>query len=110
MDGHFAGAKHTIEMVQHIFLTTDIKVVTGWFLSTENLTQRPEAEIAFICGIYKTIGNDLDAFMQEHHINFRWVGNPEGLPQDFVDFLKKKQDMFSFPESDRTTVFAINYG
>lgn len=110
MDGHFAGAKNTIDLFKHIFSNTEVKVVTWWFLSTENLTKRPPAEIEFICGIYKTIGNDLDEFFTEHHINFKRIGNPEGLPADFKEYLENKQKTFSFPESDRYAVIAVNYG
>lgn len=63
MDGHFAGAKNTIDLYKHIFSTTGVKVVTGWFLSTENLQKRSQAELEFIFGIYKVIGNDLDEFL-----------------------------------------------
>ncbi len=110
MDGHFAGAKNTIDLFKHIFSTTEVKVVTGWFLSTENLQKRSTAELEFIFSIYKVIGNDLDEFLAENHINFKWIGNPEGIPDDFKEFLDKKEKNFSFPESERYSVFAINYG
>lgn len=84
--------------------------MTGWFLSTENLHKRSEAELEFIFSIYKTIGNDLDDFLQENHINFKWIGNPAGVPADFADFLRAKEQRFSFPDSNRYAVFAINYG
>lgn len=32
------------------------------------------------------------------------------MPQGFIDFLKQKQETFNFPDSDRFSVFAINYG
>lgn len=48
--------------------------------------------------------------MTEHHINFKWIGNPEGIPKDFAEFLSNKEKNFSFPDSDRYAVFAINYG
>ena len=110
MDGHFAGAKNTIELFKHIFSTTDTKVVTGWFLSTENMQKRSAAELDFIFGIYKLIGNDLDEFMAEHHISFKWIGNRKGIPQDFLDFLDKKAATFNYPDTDKYSVFALNYG
>jgi undecaprenyl diphosphate synthase len=110
MDGHFAGAKKTIDLFKHIFSTTEVQVVTGWFLSTENLNQRSAAELEFIFSIYKTIGNDLDDFLVENHINFKRIGNPEGIPEDFREFLFNKERNFHFPDSQRFAVFAINYG
>lgn len=110
MDGHFAGAQNTITMIKHVFTTTPIDVVTGWFLSTENLHKRSPEELAFIFGIYKIIGNDLDEFLAEHNINFRWVGDRQWIPADFVSFLDTKQETFSFPDSPKTAVFALNYG
>lgn len=110
MDGHFAGAKNTIDMLQYIFSTTPIEVVTWWFLSTENLKNRSQEELQFIFGIYKLIGNDLDEFLWANHINFRWVGDRTGIPEDFLEFLDNKQTTFNFPESNRTAVFALNYG
>ncbi len=109
MDGHFAGAKNTIDMLKYIFSNTPVEVVTGRFLSTENLKNRSTEELQFIFGIYKQIGNDLDEFMKEHKINFRWVWNPAWIPEDFLEFLDVKQQTFTFPESKKTTVFALNY-
>ncbi|HMT00971.1 MAG TPA: undecaprenyl diphosphate synthase family protein [Candidatus Absconditabacterales bacterium] len=109
MDGHLEGAKNAIALVKHLFNTTPIKVFTGWFLSTENMTNRSETELGFIFGIFKLIGNDLDDFMIEHQISFRRVGSPVGLPDDFLTFLTEKQKKFSF-STDKAIVFAINYG
>lgn len=109
MDGHFAGAKRTLELLPYIFSTTDIKVVTWWFLSTENLKERSPEEVAFIFSTLKMLGNDIDAFLTEHSVNFRWVWNRTWLPEDIIAFLDEKQKKFSFPQSDKTTVFAINY-
>ena len=110
MDGHFAGAKNTIDMLQYIFSTTPVEVVTGRFLSTENLKNRSQEELQFIFGIYKVIGNDLDEFLWANHINFRWVGDRTWIPADFLEFLDMKQSTFNFPDSKRTAVFALNYG
>lgn len=109
MDGHFAGAQNTIDILQYIFSHTNIDVVTWWFLSTENVKQRSQEELLFITSIYKKIGNDLDDFMQEHHINFRWFGNRDGLPEDFVQFLDQKRANFTFTDSPKTAVFTFNY-
>lgn len=110
MDGHFAGAKNTIDLFTYIFSNTEVEVVTWRFLSTENLSKRSAAELEFIFGIYKTIGNDLDGFLAENNINFKRIGSPEGIPDDFAEFLRNKEKNFHFPESQKYAVFAINYG
>ncbi len=110
MDGHFAGAKNTIDLFKHVFSTTEVKAFTGWFLSTENLHKRSAMELDFIFNMYKTIGNDLDEFMAENDISFKWIGSPEGLPADLIEFLENKEKIFSYPETDRYIIFAINYG
>ena len=38
------------------------------------------------------------------------MGNRKGIPEDVLEFLDAKQERFSFPDSDRTSVFALNYG
>lgn len=110
MDGHFAGAKRTIELLEYIFTTTPIKVVTWWFLSTENLKNRSPEEIEFIFSTLLLLWNDLDEFLAKNKINFRWVGNRNLIPQHVLEFLDAKEKTFTYEDSDRTSVFALNYG
>ena len=110
MDWHFAWAKKTIELFEYIFEHTPINVVTWWFLSTENLKWRSPEEVAFIFYILQILGNDMDEFMKKYHINFRWIWNSAGLPENTIQFLQNKEKNFSFPDSPKTIVFAINYG
>ena len=42
-------------------------------------------------------------------INFHWIGNPQWISQDFLDYLAKKQKELSF-DTDRYMIFAVNYG
>jgi undecaprenyl diphosphate synthase len=110
MDGHFAGAKKTLEMMEHIFTTTPIDILTWRFLSTENLKNRSPEEVAAIFTIIKALGNDMDPFLLEHRINFQWIGNRNGMPHDVVEFLDNKTRAFTFTDSPKTCVFALNYG
>lgn len=109
MDGHFAGAKKTLEILEHIFTTTPINIVTGWFLSTENLKWRSPEEVAFIFHLIKMMWNDMDDFMMKHHINFRWVWNRAWLPADVLEFLDEKVARLSFNDSEKIAIFALNY-
>ena len=110
MDGHFAGAKRTLEMLEYIFTTTPIKVVTWWFLSTENLKNRSPEEIEFIFSTLMLLWNDMDSFLEKNSINFRWVWNRNLIPQKVLEFLDNKQKTFTYTDSDKTVVFALNYG
>lgn len=74
------------------------------------MQKRSVPELEFIFGIYKIIGNDLDEFLAENRINFARIGNPDGLPDDFREFLETKKQTFSFPDSSRYAVLALNYG
>jgi undecaprenyl diphosphate synthase len=79
-------------------------------LSTENLKNRSPEEVEFIFSTLLLLGNDLDEFLEKNKINFRWVGNRNLIPQHVLDFLDDKQKKFTFSDSNKTTVFALNYG
>lgn len=109
MDGHFAGAKKTLEILEYVFTTTPVKIVTWWFLSTENLKWRSQEEVSFIFHLIKMMGNDMDPFMMENKINFRWIWNRAWLPQDVLEFLDEKVARLTFADSEKTAIFALNY-
>jgi short-chain Z-isoprenyl diphosphate synthase len=109
MDWHFAWAKRTLELLEYIFTHTPVEVVTGWFLSTENLKERSPEEVTFIFSILKMLWNDMDEFLAKNRVNFYRVGNKQWLPEDVIEFLDNKQKIFTFTDSVRKAVFAINY-
>ena len=78
-------------------------------MSTENRKKRPTAELDFLFNMYKTCGDLLNDFMLEHQINFRRIGDGASLPQNFLDYMQNMVNIFSF-DTDRTIVFAVNYG
>ncbi len=110
MDGHFAWAQKTLELLEHVFTTTPVEIVTWWFLSTENLKKRTPAEVEFLVHLTISMGNDIDQLLGKYHINFRRAGNPEWLPAHFVTFLDDKAKKLTFPDSNKTAVFCFNYG
>ncbi len=110
MDGHFAWAQRTLELLEYIFSTTPVKVVTWRFLSTENLLNRAQEEISFIFSTLIMLWNDLDEILEKHKINFRRKGNRNNMPENVLEFLDEKEKKFTLDDSDKTIVLAFNYG
>lgn len=109
MNGHLEWFQRAIELAIHIFEDTPIEVFTLWGLSTENLKNRTEMELTYLFALYKKITEDLYEMMRRQQVNFRFVGNMEGLPDDLRSFLEEKQQEFCY-DSPKTFVLALNYG
>ena len=99
-----------IKIAQYIYTQTEIEVFTLWGLSTENLTNRSQQELGYLFDLYRQITENLYELFRQKKVNFRVAGDMEGLPHDLVSFLEQKQDEFSYPESKKTFVLAVNYG
>lgn len=98
-----------VELIQYIFSSTEVKVVSGWWMSTENRKKRPTEELDFLFNMYKTCGDLLNDFLLEQKINFRRIGDASTLPQHFLNYMSDMVTKFTF-DSDRTLIFAVNYG
>ncbi len=109
LEGHLEGFQRSIDITQYAFTYTPIQVVTFWGLSTENLQNRSEAELAYLFEIYKKITDDLYDFLFQKQINLRVVGNKSQLPDHLVEYLEKQEQELKF-DTPRTSVLAINYG
>jgi len=105
---HTKGFQNVIELTKYIFTNTPIKVVTVWWLSTENLKNRSQDELDYLYQIYKEWWNALDEFLEENKINFKRVWTDKGLPSDLVNFLREKEKKLKF-DTDRYSIVAINY-
>lgn len=110
IQGHLTGIDRSMELIQHIFTHTPIEVMTGRWLSTENVSTRDPEYVRTLCNFFKLKGDLLDDFLVQHRISFRRIGSPEGLPEDFVEYMVDKTQRFAFSDSSKTVVFAINYG
>ena len=99
-----------IKLAQYVYTQTDIEVFTLWGLSTENLTNRTQQELDYLFDLYRKITENLYELFRQERVNFRVAGDMEGLPHDLVDFLEQKQDEFTYPDSKKTFVLAVNYG
>ncbi len=93
----------------HIYKNTPIKVFTLRWLSTENLKNRSDEELAYLFDLYKKITENLYQVFREEKINFRVAGDITQLPEKLQKFLTEKMEEYSF-DSDRVFVLAINYG
>lgn len=105
---HLNWFNRWIDIIKYIFSNTPIEVFTWWWLSTENLLNRSKEELEYLFEIYKKITKDLEQFLIDKKINFRWVWKPDWLSQDLIDFLKNSQEKFNF-NSNKFVIFAINY-
>ncbi len=110
MEGHLAGSKNAISLLEYVFSNTPISTVTIWFLSTENVLWRSKTELDFLFSLYKIIWEDLDGLLEKYHINFTWAGSRTGLPKSFLKFLDTKTQIHIYPDSPKTIVFCANYG
>ncbi len=106
--GHLEGFNKIVENTKYIFSNTDTKVLSVWWLSTENNKWRDWEELSYLYWLYKKIPSDLFSFLQEQRINFKRVWKLDWLPQSLIDFLYEKQKELSF-DSDRYLVLAVNY-
>lgn len=99
-----------IELAKYIFTQTPIKVFTLWGLSTENLTNRGEEELNYLFELYQKITEDLYQLFLEQKVNFRVAGDISALPHSLQEFLNQKMQEYTFSESEKYFVLAVNYG
>lgn len=98
-----------IKIANYLYENTPIQVFTLWGLSTENLKNRTKEELTYLFDLYKQITESLYELFRRQQINFRVAWSMEGLPQDLVQLLEEKRTEFTFPESSKTFVLAVNY-
>lgn len=108
--GHLQGFHQMIELANYIFTQTPIKVFTLWGLSTENLTNRGEEELNYLFDLYQKITEDLYQLFLEQKVNFRVAGDISALPNSLQEFLNQKMQEYTFSESEKCFVLAVNYG
>lgn len=108
--GHLEGFNQMVKIANYLYAQTPIQVFTLWGLSTENLKNRTEEELAYLFDLYKQITDSLYDLFHTYQVNFRVAGSMEGLPFDLVQLLEEKKAEFTFSESPKTFVLAVNYG
>ena len=109
VEAYMISYEKAIDLIVYTFTKTEVKAFTLRGLSTENATKRPKEEYDFLMNMYKIVEEDLDEFMAQHKINFKVIGDLEGISDDFREYLLAKQTKNTY-DSDKYFVFAINYG
>lgn len=97
------------DIVKHVFKKTNIDVITIWWLSTENLTNRSKKELDYLFNLYKKIPWNLFKVMEKCKVNFKLVWNKWELPWHLVDFMNKQEEELNFPDSNKYLILALNY-
>lgn len=59
--------------------------------------------------MYKLIDSELDDFLMANKVNFKTVGNMDGITDDFKEYLTAKEQRTKC-DTDRYLIFALNYG
>jgi undecaprenyl diphosphate synthase len=108
-EAYLLSYQRGVELIQYTFTQTDIKVFTLRWLSTENAQKRPKEEFDFLMNMYKLVDEDLDNILLENHVNFKRIGNPDGITEDFKTYLLEKETKTKC-NSDKYFIFALNYG
>ena len=98
-----------LEHIKYIFDNTNVKVLSWRWMSTENLKNRPTEETDYLFQMYKICWDNIFSYMMANKINFHWIGNPQWISEDFLEYLANKQKELNF-DTDRYMIFAVNYG
>ena|SRR3989338_7328491 len=108
-EAYIISYQRGVELVEYTFTQTTSKVFTLRGLSTENATKRPAEEFDFLMNMHKLVGDDLDTILLQNKVNFKRIGNPNGITTEFKTYLDKKVETCRC-DSDKYFIFAINYG
>lgn len=108
-EAYLISYQRGVELVQYTFTQTTTKIFTLRWLSTENAQKRPAEEFDFLMAMYTLVDDDLDKILIDNKVNFKWIGNPDGITQDFKEYLDSKVTKCQC-DSDKYFIFAINYG
>lgn len=108
-EAYWISYQKWVDLLEHTFTNTDVKVFTLWWLSTENTAKRPQEEYDFLMNMYKQIDSKLDEILEKNQINFMWIWNPAWVTEWFKNYLNEKKTRFSYP-TDKRFVFWVNYG
>ncbi|MGW0712807.1 polyprenyl diphosphate synthase [Streptomyces sp. NPDC002643] len=104
-EGHRAGAVALRDVVQGA-LEIGLPHLTVYAFSTENWKRSP-AEVSKLFAIMRA--ELLDGELLDHDVRLRWVGSPDGLPDDVVEVLRAQQHATRH-RTGLTLNVCVNYG
>ncbi|KAI3897419.1 hypothetical protein MKX03_025437 [Papaver bracteatum] len=87
----------------------DIKVLTVYAVSTENLTQRPQAEVDFVMELFERILQEHVEFFMRNEVRVSVIGNLVKLPTSLQNQITKATDT-TINNTKLHLLMAINYG
>ncbi len=108
-EAYMISYQRAVELVEYTFTQTDIQVCTVRWLSTENTHNRPAEEFDFLMRMYKLVDDQLDHILIDNQVNFKRIGNPDGITKDFREYLDEKVKKCTC-NTDKYFVLAVNYG
>ncbi|MER6154565.1 polyprenyl diphosphate synthase [Streptomyces sp. NPDC001868] len=104
-EGHRAGAVALRDVVQGA-LEIGLAHLTVYAFSTENWKRSPD-EVSKLFAIMRS--ELLDGELLDHDVRLRWVGSPDGLPDDVVEVLRA-QEHATRHRTGLTLNVCVNYG
>ncbi|UUU30326.1 polyprenyl diphosphate synthase [Streptomyces sp. CA-210063] len=104
-EGHRAGAVALRDVVQGA-LEIGLAHLTVYAFSTENWKRSPD-EVSKLFAIMRA--ELLDGELLDHDVRLRWVGSPDGLPDDVVEVLRA-QEHATRHRTGLTLNVCVNYG
>ncbi|WP_331608381.1 polyprenyl diphosphate synthase [Streptomyces sp. DSM 40750] len=104
-EGHRAGAVALRDVVQGA-LEIGLAHLTVYAFSTENWKRSPD-EVSKLFAIMRA--ELLDGELLDHDVRLRWVGSPDGLPDDVVEVLRA-QEHATRHRTGLTFNVCVNYG
>lgn len=105
--GHTQGAKN-IERITKFAIEKNVKFLTLYTLSTENIRKRSKREISHLFRLFEKI-SDYEELYQKNNIRFCIIGDLTALPRNVseaITYLLAKTKL----NTGITLTFAINYG
>jgi undecaprenyl diphosphate synthase len=107
-EAYMTSYEKAVEIIEYTFTKTDAKIITLWWLSTENSTKRPKEEYDFLMNMHKLVDEYLDNFLIANKINFKVIWDLNGITDEFRQYLLDKEKKTRC-DTDKYFVFAINY-
>ena len=107
LEGHRIGALN-FEKLLDAAKEKGVKVMTGWYFSTENWG-RSEEENAYLFDLARKLTQQYKKKVYEEDIRFRHLGRKDRLPRDIVETLEKLEEDTK-DKTSFTVCIGMDYG
>ena len=106
---HVRWFQQAVNITNYVFLSTPIRVLTLWWLSTENLKWRSKEELDYLFDIFMQVPKQLKQLFEKEKIKFKAVWNLSWLPKRLQKFLEEQKKKTEKHKTDRYFVMCLNY-